>query len=143
MILEEIFNLMMINSFYFKESLGHSMEDRQIVSQHLHSIVIGFIQVLMHFFINDGRYRFAVVSFRPQLLAKEDLFLVLAENHRSEAVAHAPFHNHLAEDAGHLLEVTGSAAGNFIENDLFCAPAAQCHTDLSQKMGFGNKDLSS
>lgn len=88
----------------------------------------------MHFFIDDGRYSLAVVSFRAELLAEEDLFLMFAKDHRSQSIAHAPFHDHLAEDAGHLLEVAGGTAGDLIENELFRAAAAESDTHLSEKM---------
>ncbi len=61
------------------------------------------------------------------------------ENHGSQAIAHAPFHNHLAKDGSDLLEISGGAAGNFIENDLFSAPSAESHTDLGKEMGFGDE----
>ena len=89
----------------------------------------------MHFLVNDRCYGFAVVSFRAKLLAEEDLFLMFTENHRSEAVAHAPFHDHLAKDAGDLLKISGSSAGDFIKNDLFSAAAAKSDAQLCEEVG--------
>ena len=39
MILEEVFNLMMIDGFDLQKSLCHSMEDFNVVGQHLHRII--------------------------------------------------------------------------------------------------------
>ena len=124
----------MIDGFYFEERLRHGFQDRHMVHQGLHGIIVRFVEVLVHFFIDDGRYGLAVVSFRAELLAEEDLFLMFAEDHRSQSIAHAPFHDHLAEDAGHLLEVAGGAAGDLIENDFFRTAAAESDTQLSEKM---------
>ena len=139
MILEEILHFFAVDGFDFEKCLRHRFQDFHVCRQGGHGVVVSFVQVLVHFFIDDGGYGFAIVSFRAQLLAQEDLFLVFAENHRPQAFAHAPFHDHLTEDAGHLLQVAGSAAGNFIENDLLCAAATQCDAKLCQEVRLGDE----
>ena len=76
----------MIDGFHLEERLRHRFQDRHIVRQCLHGIIIRFIEVLVHFFIDDGGYSLAVVSFRAELLAEEE---AAAQKAAEEAAAAA------------------------------------------------------
>ena len=83
MIPEKIFHLLMVDGLHFEEGLRHRMEHFQIFREDIQRIFIGLIQIFVHFLVDDRRHGLAVVPFRAELLAQEDLFLMLAEYHRS------------------------------------------------------------
>ena len=72
------------------------------------------------------------------MLAEENLFLMFPERDRSQARAHAPAHNHIAQNLSDTFQIIGGAGRDLVECDFFRHTAAHQDADFGQELRFGN-----
>ena len=82
------------------------------------------IDDLMHLLVDEARGLFRVAAVGLHISAEENRIIRFIRD-QADALAHAPFGDHLADDFGDALKIVGSTGGNILDDQLFRDAAAE------------------
>src|SRR6185369_15216833 len=117
-----------------EERLGDAMERGDVASEEQLRALVGVHQEPADLGVDlDGR-GLRVIHPLGEVAAAEDLFVLLAEGHGTELLAHAPLADHLPGELGGPLDVVAGAGGDASEHQLLRGAAAEEDGEVAEQV---------
>src|SRR5699024_11392502 len=100
--------------------------------------LVGLVDDVADLAVDLGGGGLAVALALAEVTAQEGLLLGGAVDHGAQPLGEAVAGDHLAGDAGGLLQVVGRAGGNVVQDQLFGHTAAQAGDDVLKHLALGD-----
>src|SRR5581483_1735144 len=112
--LEQVLDLVASQRLEFEQALGERFEVGALVRQDLPCLGETRLDQTPHFGVDLAAGFLGDILLARDLIAEEDLVLVLAIGDRSERIGEAPARDHQTRELGRLLDIGGGAGGDLL-----------------------------
>ena len=96
---------------------------------------------MLDLFVDRGGSLLGIALRGAEITADEDAVARIVKRDGAELLGHAVFHDHVAGDVRRLLDVTGRAGGDIVEEELLGNAAAKRGDDAVKHLAAGRKVL--
>ena len=115
---DDVANLSSIEGFVFEEGLGDKVELGPVFGQKFDGSSISVVNEQLDFGVDSLSRRLTVVAHPGNIPGEEDWFVAFSVLNHSQFFTHTPVADHLAGDAGGLLNVAMGPAGDVTKDDV-------------------------
>src|SRR3954468_150907 len=138
---EQALELLLLDRLALDEDLGDRAQLLAVLGEELLGALVRGLDDAADLVVDLARDLIGVVGLGRELAAQEGLAVVVAEDARTELLAHAETHDHLLGRRRDLLEVVRRAGGDLAEDDLLGRAAAERHGQVVGELGLGGEEL--
>src|SRR4051794_17740114 len=138
---EQRLELLLLDRLALDEDLGDDLERALVVGEDVLGALVRRLDDAADLVVDLAGDLVGVVGLGRELAAQERLAVVVAEDARAEALAHAEAHDHLLGRRRDLLEVVGGAGRDLAEDDLLRGAAAEGHRHRVVELGARREEL--
>src|SRR4051794_36660866 len=119
--------LLLLDRLALDEDLGDRAQLLAVLGEQVLGALVRGLDDAADLVVGRGGDLVGVVGLGRELAAEERLAVVVAEDARTELLAHAEAHDHLLGRRRDLLEIVGRAGGDLAEDDLLRRATTQRH----------------
>src|SRR5260221_407876 len=125
----------LLQHFFLEQAPRNLVQHRAIRREQFFNVTVALADDALHLFVHRRRRRLREVALRAHAhLASQEDVAVVPEEHRADALAHAPARHHLAGQIGDVLEVVLRARGDLADRHLLRDAPAQPHSDAREQV---------